>query len=195
MRAITISYPDFITSQTFNRNTRNSTSVESISFSNQWTVDRIKLRAIIIRFHQTIINYRSAFLLIISKNSLFNDSFPFTDDTLSKRYSHSFASRFKSRFLRNFNDFLMSEHKQNTSFIDKSIIFSFNESDIIQHLFIETFVEKTIYNHFIKSHQTFLSNSDTMNDQFIKIQQRMINVIMIKIVATIIQNQRNLFKD
>ena len=34
-----------------------------------------------------------------------------------------------------------------------------------------------------------------MNDQFIEIQQRMINVIIIKIVATTIQNQRDFFKN
>ena len=34
-----------------------------------------------------------------------------------------------------------------------------------------------------------------MNDQFIEIQQRMINVIVIKVVATIIQSQRNSFED
>ena len=131
MRTITVSYLDFITSQIFNRNTRNSASAESILFSNQWIVDRIKLRAIIIRFHQIIINYRSAFLLIISKNLSFNDSFSFINNTSSRRYSHSFASRLKSRFLRDLDDFSMLKHKQNTSFIDKLITSSFNESDII----------------------------------------------------------------
>ena len=169
MRAITVSYLDFITSQAFNRNTRNSAFVELISFSNQWTVDRIKLRAIIIKFHQIIINYRSIFLFIISKNSPFNDSFSFINDTSSRRYFHSFASRFKSRFLRNLDDFSMSEHKQSTLFIDKSITFSFNESDIIWHSLIETFVEKIIYDHFIKFHQTFSLSLNVMNDQFIEI--------------------------
>ena len=150
MRTITISYFDFITSQTLNKNTRNLISIESTSFLNKWTIDRIKLRAIIIKFHQTIINYRSIFLFIILKNSSFNDSFPFIDDTSSKRYSHSFASRSKSRFLRNLDDFSMSEHKQSTSFINKSITSSFNENDIIRHSFIETFAEKTIYDHFIE---------------------------------------------
>ena len=131
MRIITISYFDFITSQALNRNTRNSVFIESISFLNQWIVDRIRLRAIIIKFHQTIINYWSIFLFIISKNSSFNDLFSFIDDTSLRRYFHSFASRFKSRFLRNFDDFSMSKHKQSTSFINKLIISSFNESDII----------------------------------------------------------------
>ena len=152
MRVITISYSDLITSQVLNRNTRNSTFIESISFSNQWIVDRIKLRAIIIRFHQIIINYRSVFLFIISKNSSFNDSFSFIDDTSLKRYFHSFASRLKSRFLRNLDDFSMSRHKQNTSFINKSTTFSFNENDIIRYSFIETFVEEIIYDHLIKFH-------------------------------------------
>ena len=164
MRVIIVSYFDFITSQTFNRNTRNSTFVKLILFLNQWIVDRIKLRAIIIKFYQIIINYRSVFLFIISKNSSFNDSFSFINNTSSKRYFHSFASRFKSRFLRNFNDFSMSEHKQNTSFINKSTTFSFNENDIIQHSSIETFVEKIIYDHFIKSHQTFSSSLNVMSD-------------------------------
>ena len=111
MRIITILYFDFITSQTLNRNTRNSTSVESTLFLNKWTINRIKLRAIIIKFHQIIINYRSIFLLIILKNSSFNDSFSFINDTLSKWYFHSFASRSKSRFLRNLDNSSMSEHK------------------------------------------------------------------------------------
>ena len=131
MRVITISYFNFITSQTFNKNTRNSTSVESTSFLNEWTIDRIKLRAIIIKFHQTIINYWSIFLFIIPKNSLFNDSSSFIDNTSLKQYSHLFASQFKSRFLRNLNDFSMLKHKQNTSFINKLIISSFNENNII----------------------------------------------------------------
>ena len=150
MRAITILYFDFITLQTFNRNTRNSAFIESASFLNEWTIDRIKLRAAIIKFYQIIISYRSVFLFIISKNSSFNDLFPFINDTSLRRYFHSFASRFKSRFLRNFDDFSMLKHKQNTSYIDKSITSSFNENNIIRHLFIETFAEKIIYDHFIE---------------------------------------------
>ena len=41
----------------------------------------------------------------------------------------------------------------------------------------------------------FSLSSNIINDQFIKTQQRMINVIMIKVVATVIQDQRNFFKD
>ena len=85
----------------------------------------------------------------------------------------------------------MPEHKQNTSFIDKPITSSFNESDIIRHSFIETSVEKTIYDHLIEFHQTSSSSSDAMNDQFIETQQRMINVIMIKVVAAATQGQRD----
>ena len=150
MRIITILYLDFIISQTLNRNTRNSISVESTLFLNEWTIDRIRLRATIIKFYQTIINYWSVFLFIISKNLSFNDSFLFIDDTSSKKYFHSSASRFKSRFLRNLDDSSMSEHKQSTLFIDKLITSSFNKNDIIRHSFTETFVEKTIYDHFIE---------------------------------------------
>ena len=195
VRTITILYFDFIISQIFNKNTRNSTSVKLTLFLNEWTIDRIKLHAIIIKFHQIIINYRSVFLFIISKNLSFNDSFSSIDNTSSKQYFHSFASRFKLRFLRNLDNFSMSEHKQNTSFINKSIIFSFNENNIIRHSFIETFAERTIYNYLIEFHQTFSSNLNTMNDQFIKTQQRIINIIIIKVVATVIQDQRDSFKD
>ena len=152
MRIITISYFDFITLQAFNKNIRNSTSIESTSFLNKWTINRIKLRATIIKFHQITINYRLIFLFIISRNSLFNDLFSFIDDTSLKRYFHSFASRFKLRFLRNLDDSSMSEHKQNTSSINKSTTFSFNENNIIRHSFIETFAEKIIYDHSIKFH-------------------------------------------